>query len=388
MTKPWRGRGFLIQSMLGALLCTLLAWYGTSHPFGNWDLVGYTATAYSYQDPDPAAVHERTWASLARAMPPDILERLRSGSDYKQTVASSPEALGQQIPFYKPRVLFTALTGLLHATTGIEIPLAAVAVSAICTGLLMIVLYGFLSRRFNPVASLVLVLLLSAFFKFGLLARAGSPDTLASVLGLLTVLAFCQRRYPAFLACSVLLILARHETLVLVTLLCLSGGFGWRKSLLAAALAVLTFAGLYHFSHWYGWGVLFMHTFVAPFPYPAQAVTPVPVLWAAYLHQWSVLLNDLVTEFGNPLPIGALVALAVLWRRPDLVDSRVCLALSLSMLVKLALFPAVEGHWFRLYLIEILSVLVLILDGACRWRSPALRAPGERPHDPVQNSGA
>ena len=374
MLNDGAGPGLSIRVFVATLLCTLFAWYGVTHPLGNWDLVGYTATAYSYQETDVLTVHEKTWASLARSMPPEVLEQLRGGSDYKRTVAASPEALGQQIPFYKPRVLFSALTGLFHAVSGLEIPLAAVAVSAVSAGLLAALFYGFLSSRFNPVAALTLVTLLVAFFKLGLLARAASPDALASVLGLVTVLAFCQRRLPAFLAASVLLILARHETFVLVTLLCLTGGFGWRKSLLTAALALITFAGVYLLSHWYGWGVLFLHTFVAPFAFPAQAVTSVNDLWAAYMHQWAVMLTGLVSEFGNPAPIGLLAALAVLWRRPDLVETKVCLALGLSVLVKLALFPAVEGHWSRLYLIEILSVLVLLLDSACRWKAPMFRA--------------
>ena len=239
----------------------------------------------------------------------------------------------------------------------------------------MAFLHSFLCSRFNPVTALVLAALLAAFFKLGLLARASSPDTLASLLGLVTVLAFCQRQLPAFLAGAVLLILARHETFVLVTLLCITGGFGWRKNLLVGAFSVLSFAAVYFFSKWYGWGVLFLHTFVAPFSFPAQAVTPTDILWAAYLHQWSVVLAGLVSEFCNPVPISLLAALSILWRRPDLVETKVCLALGVSVLVKLALFPAVEGHWFRLYLIEILSIMVLVLDSACRWKAPVFRAP-------------
>ena len=109
-----------VRVLVATFLCTLFAWYGVTHPLGNWDLVGYTATAYSYQEKDMSAVHEKTWASLARAMPPDVLEQLRNGSEYARTVADSPEALDQQIPFYKPRVLFSALTWLLHAISGLD----------------------------------------------------------------------------------------------------------------------------------------------------------------------------------------------------------------------------------------------------------------------------
>lgn len=353
----------LFDLLIAVVFCLWLVWFGTTHPLGNWDLVGYTALVQKILHPDLnlAELHALTWSSLERAMSPDIVHRLQTASPYAQSIAASPDALGQQLPFYRPRVLFAHIAAVVHQLMGLEVPLASVAVSGLFAALTLVVLFREIRMTYPAVLAWAMVALVFLFLKLGLFARISSPDTLAGFLGLMTLVFCLERRFGYFVLFGVLMVLARHDTVLLAGLLCLTGTFHLLRSVIALLCLCVVFLALSHWSQWYGWGTLFLHTFVSPMAFPASGEVSFNVLSSAYAHQWFKLVETLFLDFNNPMPVGILVPLLILWHRSGDLTRRICAVLIASILVKIVLFPAVDGHWFRLYLIEIMAVLMIIL---------------------------
>lgn len=350
------------------LLCTLMAvivsgmitYTSVQSPLKNWDIVGYTATILAQQGFRDDDLHAKTWDSLSESL--GDIKVLQEGIDYLEAVAKSPEALMQQLPYYKPRIGYLFFAAQLAKITSIDIPRATVLASALSISLLFLLVYFALMRCYSSAVALILTLSLTACLHWLWLSRASTPDAMASLLTLCAVLFFRRNNVPFFIAFCSLLILVRHDQIILVGFLVLfhPGLKKWQKAASLVFFGVI-FSGVYLYSRWYGWSLLFMHTFSVPQAYPASSSIALSDVAIQYFRQWKSIIYSMARDTQSLLPIGALIV-AICNKKPALEnDRRLIDALMLAIFFKIAMFPVVSGSWARLHMGEIVSIIVIAM---------------------------
>lgn len=357
---PFHAFQIRLLCTLGALLASLaFPLLALQNPLKNWDIVGYTAAILAPSHADAASLHTATWNELAKGI--GDTQSIREGSEYMHAVATDPEALRQQLPYYQPRIAYTSLAKLLSQATGLDIPRATLLVSSLSASAVFLGVYFILARRFSAPVALALALALAACLHWFVLARASSPDMLATLLGFSAVLCLHQGKTALFALLSALLLLTRHDQIILVSLLALfyPQAEDMRKRIATLAFLALVFAGVYLSSQWYGWGILFMHTFSTPYAYPAGVTPHLHDILPLYWGQWRAIYQGIASDFQSHLPIAAAAIALAIRSRTDSKNRRLLDILLLSMLAKLLAFPAIAGHWGRIYMAEIISIIVI-----------------------------
>ncbi len=349
----------------GVALVVACAWYvlfdGIQQPYFNWDVVGYVASAYAAEGLQGAPLSRATYQDLRKATNPATfyqLARVDAPQGYRYTVYKDPRSLQQQLPFYRIRVLYVWLMGLLHRQ-GISFARATCLISAVCAAA-SLGMTGLLAR------SLGLDLLWVPFVGLGagldMLARLSTPDALACFAMLLGAWLFLQGRRERYLLAMILPAVRTDLLMLSVLMLCHDFWFDWKTAALAALAGSL---GVYFavdaVARNYGWLTLFDFQMMGITPYPASLRIDTSVADYVRVYQGAAL-GWLRSLQGLPFLL-ALRMVFVSLPQPGVQSRRVALVAMFTAyaLLHYALFPLGELRFFTPSLIVVLLGLLAAL---------------------------
>ena len=200
------------------LLVSLLTCIGAiKNPLFDWDIIGYVASIYSYRGLIGEELRNSTYEDLKLLTTKEQFIELTNSSYYRKKVYSDPESLEQQLPFYKIRIIYLGIIGLLSYFTT-TVSYATILASSIC-GSILIIIIGVILLKLR--ISFILVFPAVAFGS-GLVtfARFPTPDTLAALLAILALVLIEKKRILA-LSIIAILPLARTDYIIISVLVML-----------------------------------------------------------------------------------------------------------------------------------------------------------------------
>ena len=125
---------------LGLLVFTL------NKPILNWDMIPYVAASRMLQSDDLFEVHRTVFEDLRDYVSAREFSNLTASNKYREAVAGSPEALGQQLPHVSNKVLYTLSLRVLE-TLGMNAFYATHFISAVSYVVgLWVLLFAFRGR--------------------------------------------------------------------------------------------------------------------------------------------------------------------------------------------------------------------------------------------------
>jgi hypothetical protein len=334
-------------------------------PFYNWDLVGYVAAVYAYSENDAQAIHRKTFQELKENLPESAYRQITETSRYRTAIAENPEYLAQQIPSYSVKAAYPALM-LLLKKAGIDLVSASVLISKLSYLGIAAVLFLWFSAALPPVHSSLITWVIVSLPSVLNLARYSTPDALSTLLILISLALFMERRRTErALLLIVVSVLARPDNLLLVMLLALYVGifqkdkrrwaFGCGVAGIALYLLVTRLSGDY------GWQVLFYNTMVQRVLEPEIFVSTLSL--SDYL---KIYLNEArphrifaSTSLIYFIPLNAL-ALLICFERAGLRDLwfQLLVVNSLFMLAHWLILPSQIDRYLVASYVFILVVLV------------------------------
>lgn len=271
-----------LATLAAPLLYLFVALYAlalcVSRPIHNWDMIGYIAAVKSFETSDPATIHAFTYDSLRRSVSADEYRALTTGP-FRGAVASSPEALAEQTPFYRIRPLYNGLVYLLHRA-GVDIGFATHLLAGLGVALGVLLLYVAARGAVAPPLLFALPPLAMIFGAFEV-ARLSTPDGLAYLALVLAALLFLRRRFLALYLFAPLCLGLRTDlilfTLPLMLLIAAGARERRRGALIAAGLSVAVAVGIGLVWKAPGWSTLLHFTFVHSDLNPLSSATGVTV---------------------------------------------------------------------------------------------------------------
>jgi hypothetical protein len=279
-----------IRKWLGVL--TITACFGwvlrvgltqQDHGGFNWDVIGYVASMYKQDGLSGEPLSRAVFANVLKEVGENELDKLTAGASrsqhesgpveqvpdasYRATVFNDPVSLEQQIPFYSIRVLYLQSIRIVdyfvHSYSSSSI-LVSTIYAALC-----VLAVALLMEHFR--ISLLYLPAIIFISKLANLGRLSSPDALACLLSLLTLLLLVKRSRWVFVA-VVALPLARTDFVILSLISCIFTFrfFSMGLTLLSAALSVGLLIVDNHFNGNYGFLQIFNFTLLGVNPYPAD----------------------------------------------------------------------------------------------------------------------
>jgi len=230
----------------------------------NWDMLGYSASAVSIEDKDPAYIHDYVYRELRNYVSDEDFEKLTNGDSYRETMHKDPDAFIQQVPYYKIRIIFVSLIFILMSL-GVNVFAAGHIISAAAAALGFIIFFYAYKKITEP----AFWVLMPFYFILCGVHDAGqgvSADTLAFLWFGLICYSFINKHWAIF-PLLVVSTLIRTDMVVFVALV-LCYYFIFRPDLRSRSLitAVIT-AILYIFVNKvvgnYGWNTVFYFVFIS-----------------------------------------------------------------------------------------------------------------------------
>lgn len=356
-------------AFLFLMAASLVLYKSYSQPRYNWDIVGYVAATKSIDTKNKKLLHRATYLHLKRTLPKRDYAHLHSNR-YERRVATDPDALQEQLPYYQIRPFYIGLL-YLASKVGVSLSFATHFVSALAVVLGLFLLY-LLSLRYLPntlSATLPVFALLYGAIEIGQLS---TPDGLAYLSLFLLVLLFLRRQYTLLFLCLPLSLTIRTDLLLfhlpLLALLFLSHTRLRKKVALTSVGLVAIYLFINHTYNHPGWSTLMFHTFLHPQPYPFAS--PPPFAPEHFFQILSKGLSSLPTN--KPFLLFVLLASAFLiklkeasrahsWTyllsQPFVQLTLVCIIFTVSHFLA---FPAIWSRFFAAsYTIATFSLLAL-----------------------------
>jgi hypothetical protein len=244
-------------------------------PYKNWDMIGYIGTMYRFEEQDQEKWYARTMDDVQKEVTPGMNKYFR-----ELPYSSTSEALHQHLPFYKVKPAYVVAAYGLYKL-GVPPVKATYMVSIASVAALLLLLFCI---PLAPVDRGLWWLACSAFlfkmpYVITVLARLSTPDAMSMLLlaGLVYNLLIWRRMWLWY-ALSVLMVLVRPDTLVLMLLLAglfyFSGADAMRFSRVHVAGTALglvfTYLLVAHLSGAYGIKVFLEYSLFNKTPYPEQ----------------------------------------------------------------------------------------------------------------------
>jgi hypothetical protein len=261
--------------------CLFLVWLvarSIHSPHWSWDLVPYVACVLESRFSEPVDLHAATFEEIRRVVPPGRYASLTTGTDYWTAVFRDPEALHQQLPFYRVKSIYVALLRVL-ASLGLSPVTATLAVSIAASVSFAVLVFFWLRLHFAASAAGPFTALLSLLIGLPIIARISTPDALSGLCLLVALFALCE--HAALGAASVLIVLsvAIRSDNVIAALGFAALLFGidrrggrlhpWAHATTALG-GVLVYVVSVHAAEAYPWTTFFAHSFGAPISRPAE----------------------------------------------------------------------------------------------------------------------
>jgi hypothetical protein len=263
----------------------LLSVWAVRQPQYTWDVVGYVGASISSTNPE--VIYQQTFAAMNPIIADDANSQVQPDNPYRADVAKNPYHFAEQIPFYSIKPIYVDLIRGFHRG-GLSYPKSAVAISAVSSFALAVLLWLWLSPYLAglPLVACCTMIMLSPNV-LGL-ARWATPDCLATFIAALGFYLILERKLY-FWGCAVLMcdIWIRTDALVLAGVIFF---VLWVRAKLDfpqfASLCVLSLGSYFainHFAGNYGWPVLFYNSFLGGVIAPGEVA--LHVSRSVYFHQ-------------------------------------------------------------------------------------------------------
>lgn len=284
----------LLATMAGVLLL------GIGKPLHNWDMIGYAGSAYQLDGYRGQALLDRTYRDVRSEVDADTFQTLTRGeheSDrhYRETVASDPKALSEQLPFYSIRVVFVEAIRFV-GRLGTTYSKATYVVSAIASALAVFALSRILLASGVHFAVLPVLTLVSGLPE---VARESVADAPAILVALLCVWALLRGSAMSFVCAAILPLMRTDYIIISCLILAVEFVSGKRvAATIAMALSIVAYLAVNRASGNYGWLTLVNFSALSHTPYPA-ALTP-SLNWKDYAKAYLFAIYDVTMgpEFG------------------------------------------------------------------------------------------
>ncbi len=323
-------------------------------PFHNWDMIPYMGIVLSYENSDPQKVYTQTYSELKSTVSADEYALLNSGA-YRAGVSSSNEAFQQQLPFYTNRPLYTSLVYLFHVA-GVPIINATVLVSILAGIGMALVMYKWLSQNLEPLAALLISLILVPATGILEVMRLSTPDALSSLWLLLCLYMIVHNKpalYIGILGC--LSIFTRADNILFMGLVVAFAGFysntyriSKKEFLILGICFLLSYFGVVLYFGSYGWETTFYHVFIG------RLVTPLttPHHVSVFMYITTFIKQYVITLLGYYLlPVFLFCAGVVAFSSNIRVTSQsiykeLSLLLLVFFVVRFLIFPDMQNRYF------------------------------------------
>lgn len=251
---------------------------GFLKPYTNWDMVAYVGAAVSWQEKEPAAIHQKTLQDVEQG----VSLRWRKEIAETNPRSANPEHFVQNLPFYSNKPVYIATLWLVRAagltSTYTAATWTVAAISFACLGLLLLL------WRPENVNRTLWLLLLAAFCWFGNyplsnVARFSTPDSMAMVSIVGAFLSLLRWQRPRLgIALMMAAILIRPETVILAVMMAAlflamdksQAPLGRAQSLVLGFSAVVLYFLIQNLVGGYGYEKFFYYTYVNGIPNPAE----------------------------------------------------------------------------------------------------------------------
>lgn len=290
---------------------------GFLKPYANWDMVAYVGSAISWQERNPAIIHQKTLEDIK----PVVLDRRYKEIAEENALSKNPQHFVQNLPFYATKPVYVASVWLLHKAGFTHTYAAATwIVAALSFGGLAVLLLLWRPEYMNRGIWLLALSTLCWFGTppFGELARFSTPDSMgaAAIFAAFLALFRLQRPYLG-VALMLLSILIRPEAVIFAVMtaaMCFVMGRALSpltraQSVVMAISATILYLSIQKLFGNYGYEKFFHYTFVNRVPNPAEV--EVHLTLANYLGALAEGLNNIFTD-ARLLPLLALSVAAVL----------------------------------------------------------------------------
>jgi hypothetical protein len=193
-----------------------------SRPNYNWDMLPYSALAFSYDNVSPDSLHALAYHEAERVLPAAKYALLVDSTNaYRRQALRDPQFFGRELSFYSIKPLYVAAIWGFHHL-GFSMPQATVLPSVISFALIAALLLAW-TRRLVPEPYAVALSLSVALAPFVLQnARESAPDLAAAVLLLTGSYHLIEgRARAAGMALLALAVLVRVDALLFVLMMAL-----------------------------------------------------------------------------------------------------------------------------------------------------------------------
>lgn len=283
---------FMVVYLL--LFCSAFAMNALRRPYLNWDMIGYVASAFSYETDDPRELHKDVYERLRLTVPQASYRDLTTGH-LREILATDPQSLQQHLPFYQIRVVYVlAIAGMRKL--GMNPFVVSYALSTLSATLAIVLLVYMPPGKRHPAYQL-LVPAVAVASGFSSLAKYSTPDALA-VLSTYFCYFLALRRQKLLLLMLPFSVLVRTDSILLAPLF---ATYLWqervfnRRLVAGSALLCLSLyvAVNYCFGN-YGWSTVFDYTLSHKSTHPADF--PHVVTVASYLAAFKVGVRATVSN--------------------------------------------------------------------------------------------
>tara|TARA_Y100000589_G_scaffold99369_1_gene93922 strand:- start:156 stop:1298 length:1143 start_codon:yes stop_codon:yes gene_type:complete len=176
------------------------------NPFHNWDIIGYTSSAYSLDGIEGQNLLDKTYqdvkeeVSIERFI--DLTTSSSSESNYKSTVFSNEIALKQQLPFYKVRIAYVYLINFIGKIIG-SYSKATWIISLISSSLTLLMLSLIFFKKLETIFFIGFPILIGISLSH--LSRSSTPDSLSVLIGLAGLLSYKEKKlFPGIFLISII----------------------------------------------------------------------------------------------------------------------------------------------------------------------------------------
>lgn len=263
-------------ALFGFFLVWLVA-RSVHSPHWNWDLVPYVACVLENRISAPADLHAATFEEIRRIVPSARFAELTSG-EYFGDVFRDPEALRQQLPFYRVKPAYIVLLRLL-ASTGLSPVTATLAISIAAAVSFAALVFFWLRLHFASRAAGPFAVLLSLLIGLPIVARIASPDALSGCLLLIALYALCEHAALGAASLAIVASVAIRSDNVIFGLWMAALFFArddrqdrfhpWRSAIAALGVIVVYLLNV-RAAAGYPWATFFVHSFAGALPRPAE----------------------------------------------------------------------------------------------------------------------
>ncbi|HLX92297.1 MAG TPA: hypothetical protein VKR32_11465 [Puia sp.] len=335
----------------------------------NWDMIPYMAVVLMNESNNIDEVHHVVYKTIKEQVPAGDYQLLIYGNvEMRKKSAESADYFKKQLPFYVVKPLYTRLVYWFYKM-GFPLIKATVLPSVICYFFIGIVLYTWLSKYLNTIASLLIVLLLMIYKPFLAIGNISTPDCLSALI-LLIVFYFLAERKSLGLIFGLLAVavFARLDNVIpaIAVLILLRFSAKWKTQL---SNRQFFFAGLvicvcYLFVAFkarpFGWNILFYPSFLSHLNPTYNS--SIPFSFSAYS---SVVQTQIFDKMAySELPIFFLLAMALLFDRnssklTDYSFERMLVgAVLLIIITRFLLQPIIADRFYVAYYATIFLLLV------------------------------